>query len=92
MIREVGERDAAVNEERRKKGGQRAYERCGDGNDATSVPSLNHGRVDAFNGTGQVIKIASQEPVTREIIPEYIKKVHQSRGYIFWRGQIRRQR
>lgn len=72
--------------------GGRAYERRGDGNDTPLVPGLNNGRAEAFDGIGKKMEITGQEPVMREIIPENIKKLHQSCGYIFWQSQIRGKR
>lgn len=53
---------------RKRRRGERAYQRRGDGNNATLVPGLHYGRAEAFDGIGEKMEIAGQEPVTWKII------------------------
>ena len=69
-------------------GGKGAYIGSSNRDDSSLIASLYDRRIDASDGVGQGMEIGGQKLMQRKMLPQDIKKLHQSRGNKLRHGQI----
>ena len=60
-----------------------AYKRCSNGNHATLIARLHNRSIHTLDRIRQSVEITRHELVSREVLVQYVKKVHQARRDIF---------